>query len=91
MEKSEYETYDDNYNNIEVTTCDYDIPFYRYTKSTRTNPVTGKVEVNKRFYKKTIEEIVADTMIITAGATAINLVTNGISHLIYSVKKKKNK
>ena len=88
MNETKYEEYDNDGNKIEATVCDYDLPFYRYSKTTKLNKNTGKMEIQKRFSKKTIEEMVQDAMIVTAGATAINLVGNGLSHLIYSIKKK---
>lgn len=89
MEKNEFSIYGDNGNKIEVKTYDYDLPFYRFTKTVNIDTVTGKTKVDKKFYKKPVQEMVQDAMIITAGATAINLITNGVSHFIYSLKKKK--
>ena len=89
MNETKYDEYDNDGNKIEVTVlCDYDLPFYRYLKIKKVNQTTGKMEIQQKFSKKTVNEMVQDAMIVTAGATAINQVGNGLSHLIYSIKKK---
>ncbi len=81
----------ENGNNVEVKIIDYDLPFYHYTKTTKYNSNTGKVSVEKKLTKKPFEEMLSDVLIFSAGATAINLIGNGLSHFIYSLKKKKEK
>ena len=58
-------------------------------KTSKTDPTTGKVRVEKKLTKKPFEEMMSDVLIVSASATAINLVGNGISHVIYALKKKK--
>ncbi len=82
---------EENGKNIDVKIVDYDLPFYHYTKTTKYNSNTGKVSVEKKLTKKPFEEMLSDALIFSAGATAINLIGNGLSHFIYSLKKKKEK
>ena len=88
MAKSEY-SITENGKKIEVKVEDYDLPFYRFQKTSKMDPTTGKVRVEKKLTKKPFEEMMSDVLIVSASATAINLVGNGISHIIYSLKKKK--
>ena len=88
MAKNEY-SITENGKKIEVEVKDYDLPFYRFQKTSKTDPTTGKVSVEKKLTKKPFEEMMSDVLIVSASATAINLVGNGISHVIYALKKKK--
>ena len=88
MAKNVYST-TENGKQIEVEVKDYDLPFYRFQKTSKTDPTTGKVSVEKKLTKKPFEEMMSDVLIVSASATAINLVGNGISHVIYALKKKK--
>ena len=81
---SEYEGTD----KIDVTVESYDLPFYCYEKKTSRDP-NGKIKVEKRLDKKPVEDMFRDILIVSTAAGAINLVTNGCSHLIYAFKKKK--
>lgn len=86
-EKAEYQVNEPVQSNVK--TVDYDLPFYHYQKTTIEDPNTGKKRSTKKIIKKSYEELFTDVLIVSAGATAINLVGNGISHLIYACKKKK--
>lgn len=88
MAKNEY-SITENGKKIEVEVKDYDLPFYRFQKTTKRDPSTGKMRVEKKLVKKPFEEMMSDVLIVSASATAINLVGNGLSHFIYSLKKKK--
>lgn len=88
MAKNVYST-TENGKQIEVKVEDYDLPFYRYQKTSKLDPSTGKMRVEKKLVKKPFEEMMSDVLIVSASATAINLVGNGLSHLIYACKKKK--
>jgi len=88
MAKNEYST-TENGKQIEVKIEDYDLPFYHFQKTSKRDPSTGKMKVEKRLVKKPIDEMMSDVLIVSASATAINLIGNGLSHFIYSLKKKK--
>ena len=88
MAKNEYST-TENGKQIDVKVEDYDLPFYHFQKTSKRDPSTGKMKVEKRLVKKSIDEMMSDVLIVSASATAINLVGNGLSHFIYSLKKKK--
>ena len=88
MAKNVYST-TENGKQIEAEVKDYDLPFYRFQKTSKRDPSTGKMRVEKKLVKKPFEEMMSDVLIVSASATAINLVGNGLSHLIYACKKKK--
>ena len=88
MAKNEYSV-TENGKQIEVKVEDYDLPFYRFQKTSKRDPSTGKMKVEKKLVKKPVEEMMTDVIIVSASATAINLIGNGLSHFIYSLKKKK--
>lgn len=74
-----------------VTVKNYDLPFYHIRKTVTEDQTTGKRKVYKQIIKKTPDELVTDVIIVSATAGAINLIGNGLSHLIYSIKKKPSK
>ena len=86
-----YSTVNGNGDKIEYSIKDYNLPFYHFEKTIATNTVTGKKDVTKRIIKKSQEDLLSDVIIVSVSATAINMIGNGLSHLIYSIKKKNKK
>ena len=86
-----YSTVNGNGDRIEYSVKDYNLPFYHFEKTVATNTVTGKKDVTKRIIKKSQEDLISDVIIVSVSATAINMIGNGLSHLIYSIKKKNKK
>lgn len=72
-----------------IENSEYSLPFYKYQKVVTKDSETGEEKVQKKFIKKPYEEIITDVVILVSSATGINLVCNGISHLINSIKRKK--
>ena len=72
-----------------IENSEYSLPFYKYQKVVTKDSETGEEKVQKKFIKKPYEEIMSDVVILVSSATGINLVCNGISHLINSIKRKK--
>ena len=89
MAKNEYSETDENGKKIDVKVVDYDLPFYHFQRVSKRDPSTGKMKVEKKLVKKPFEEMMSDVLIVSASATAINLIGNGLSHFIYALKKKK--
>ena len=74
----------------EYKTTEMNLPFYHYRKVVTIDRVSGKVVgKDKKLIPKTTSEIYCDAVIVGVSAAAINGITNGISHLIYAIKKKK--
>lgn len=71
-----------------IENSEYNLPFYKYQKVVTKDSETGEEKVQKKFIKKPYEEIMSDVVILVSSATGINLVCNGISHLINSIKRK---
>ena len=72
----------------DTVVTEYDLPFYRINRTTITDPLTGKKKVTKKVTRKSYDDIVYDAIIIGVTATSINLIGNGISHMINSIKRK---
>ena len=77
--------------NLEVKETSLTLPFFNYYKKVTKDPETGKKKVEKRFTRKSYEDIASDAAIIIVTAGAINAIGNGLAHFIYACKKKKNK
>lgn len=71
-----------------IENSEFSLPFYKYQKVVTKDSETGEEKVQKKFIKKPYEEIMTDVVILVSSATGINLVCNGISHLINSIKRK---
>lgn len=71
-----------------IENSEYSLPFYKYQKVVTKDSETGEEKVQKKFIKKPYEEIMTDVVILVSSATGINLICNGISHLINSIKRK---
>ena len=74
----------------EYKTTEMNLPFYHYRKTVTIDKVWSKVvSKDKKHMPKTTGEIYCDAVIVGVSAAAINGIANGISHLIYAIKKKK--
>jgi hypothetical protein len=74
-----------------VTTKEYHLPFFIYNKTVTEDASTGKKRVEKSFKVKDQQSLITDAVLVTVSAGAINAIGNGLAHLIYACKKKKNK
>lgn len=72
-------------------TIDVNLPFYHYYKTIEYDSDGNIIKKDKKVIQKTGDELMNDCLIVGVGAAAINMITNGISHLIYSIKKKRRK
>lgn len=69
---------------------DYDLPFVNYRKTVKEDSVTGKKHVESKIeLKKDIDGILVSSVVVVSMATGVNLVCNGVSHLINAIKHKK--
>ena len=69
---------------------DYDLPFVNYHKTVKEDSVTGKKRVESKIeLKKDIDGILVSSVVVVSMATGVNLVCNGVSHLINALKRKK--
>lgn len=72
-----------------VETKEYSLPFIKYQKTVKTDTTTGETKIERRFVKKSYDDIMTDAMIVTTSTVGINLICNGLAHLINSFKRKK--
>ena len=72
-------------------TIDVNLPFYHYYKTIEYDSDGNIIKKDKKVIQKTGDELMNACLIVGVSAAAINMITNGISHLIYSVKKKRGK
>lgn len=70
-------------------TKEYSLPFVKYQKTVKTDTTTGKTTIERKFVKKSYDDMVTDALIVTTSAVGINLTCNGLAHLINSIKRKK--
>lgn len=69
---------------------DYDLPFVNYHKTVKEDSVTGKKHVESKIeLKKDVDNILVSSVVVVSMATGVNLVCNGVSHLINAIKRKK--
>ena len=66
---------------------EYSLPFVKYQKTIKTNTATGETKIERKFVKKSYDDIMTDAVIVTTSAV-VNLTCNGIAHLINSIKRK---
>lgn len=69
-------------------TKEYTLPFVKYQRTVKTDTTTGETKIERKFVKKSYDDIMTDAMIVTTSAVGINLTCNGIAHLINSIKRK---
>ena len=67
---------------------EYSLPFVKYQKTIKTDTTTGETKIERKFVKKSYDDIMTDAVIVTTSAVGINLTCNGIAHLINSIKRK---
>ena len=68
---------------------EYSLPFVKYQKTVTKDSVTGETKIERKFVKKSYDDVMTDAIIVTTSAVGINLTCNGLAHLINSVKRKK--
>lgn len=85
---TEFNTSESLTTNVKIV--DHDLPFVNYRKTVKEDTVTGKKHVETKIeLKKDPESIFTSSLVIVSTATGINLICNGVSHLINSLKRKK--
>ena len=78
------------YNPYSQIKRDYKLPFFQYSKTTYTDSEGDVDHVDKSFRMYTdVDNVLVSATVVGVTAGAINAICNGVSHLIYSIKKKK--